>query len=371
MKIFKNFSKSKKLHLLLIIFISLVLFNKDVFTNRFDKKLLKRYYLSQDITHEVDGVRQFLSDDEIYTATGYLYVTGKDPSEFNFEHPPFIKYLFGLSILLFNNPLIAQAILGLFLLIAMYLLGNKITGNPTVSFIATFLLILDPLFRDLVSKTLLDIGQTMLMLFYTYLVFFKKRNYILQGIILGLFAGTKFWVTPLFFIGIYFLYFLIKKEVKIKDWIFTFTIACITYSLLYIPTFIIKHGNFNLVWHILKTFKYLVDHDVSSYFGASLVFLMSGFIKAWWGTKQWEFIKPWFIIWPIGFLITTICSLKNIITKRKISLKYLFGFIPFLYIIFLGVQAPFPRYVLIILPFIYLILVDRIYSLVLFIKKKK
>src|SRR3989338_6950130 len=107
---------------ILILFIT----HQNVFTATFDKSLITRYFLSQDITHEVPGKRLFLSDEDVYTATGYLYIHGEDPSQFNFEHPPFIKYLFGLSIVLFNNPLIIQVVLGALTLASLYILGLRL-----------------------------------------------------------------------------------------------------------------------------------------------------------------------------------------------------------------------------------------------------
>src|SRR3989338_364000 len=66
-------------------FAALLLFKRDIFSFKFDHRLINRYFLSQDITYEPKGKRLFLSDAEIYMASGYLYSKGADPTLYNFD----------------------------------------------------------------------------------------------------------------------------------------------------------------------------------------------------------------------------------------------------------------------------------------------
>src|SRR3989338_10284003 len=84
--------------------VNLLIRKPEIFSFKFDNALIDRYFLSQDIPREVPGKRLFLSDADVDLATGYLYAQGKDPSLFNFEHMPLIKYLYGFSVILFDNP---------------------------------------------------------------------------------------------------------------------------------------------------------------------------------------------------------------------------------------------------------------------------
>lgn len=359
-----------KLHIVFIIlFYIFLLFitKKDLFYFKFDTKLIDRYFLSQDIPYEVKGKRLFLSDADIYSATGYLYAHGEDPSKFNFEHPPLIKYIFGFSTRIFGNPYISQFLLGAFFLFFYYIFCFKITNNSIIAFFSTFLLSFDPLFLNLSSQLLLDIGQALFLLLYFISFFYYKKNYIFQGIVLGLFAGTKFWVTPLFFIALFTLYKIFKKELNLKIYIYHLIVASITYSALYINSFIAQNGNFNIIWHILKTFKYRLVHNTSTFFGASIILFLTGFIKAWWGNKNWIWALPWSPLWGIS-LLSSFYNSYFLISKNKINTKLLINLIPLSYLIFLGVQAPFPRYFFIILPFIYLLLTQSIYN---FVSSKK
>lgn len=231
--------------------LSLFIFRREIFSFQFNRALLNRYFVSQDIPREVKG-RLFLSDGEVYLSTGYLYATGSDPTQYNFEHPPLIKYLFGFSVLLFNNPYIVQIGFGIAVLFLTYFLGQKIYKNLFVSSLACLLLVIDPLFLDLSSQPLLDMGQTTFMLLYTIAIFYFPTNFIFQGSALALFAGTKFWVTPLFFVGLYTAVNFYKKKLHLKTFFLHLIIALVVYSLLYLKTFIDRRGSFNILFLCLK-----------------------------------------------------------------------------------------------------------------------
>ena len=352
--------------LVVCFYLTLLFFIKpDIFTYEFDKTLLDRYFLSQDIPHEVPGKRLFLSDADVDLATGYLYATGKDPSQYNFEHMPLIKYLYGFSVLLFDNPYPVTVALGTLLLTLYFYFVKKFYKNSLVPLIACILLIIDPLFVDASSQTLFDLGQTAFMLLYLISIFYFKDNFILQGVALGLFAASKFWITPMFFVGLILIYKIYRKELDLKKFIYHLLISLFVFALPYSQSFILSKGRFNLIWHILKIFKYRFQHNVSTFFGASIVLFMTGYLKTWWGNKNFIRADMWSVIWPISLLVSLYVSFRNFLSG-KINKEFLVAVIPFAYLLYLGVQAPFPRYFLIILPFLYMILANQLY---LFLKK--
>mgnify|MGYP000417059885 CR=1 FL=1 len=81
----------------------------------------------------------------------------------------------------------------------------------------------------------------------------------------------------------------------------------------------------------------------------------TGYFKTWWGKEQFIKSQPWSFFWPITLFFSFKKSLELI---GKVNLANLIGATPFLYLIYLGVQAPFPRYFLILLPFAYLNLAE-------------
>lgn len=344
-----------------IFILIIIIFRRDSLIFRFDRSLVERYYHSQDITHEVSN-RIFLSDGDVYLATGYIYAMGSDPSLNNFEHPPVIKYLFGFSTRLFNNPLLVQILFGLILVILVYGLGTKVTGSPQIGLIASLLLMIDPLYIDILGQPLLDLGQTVFMLGYFYMIFYNKKNWFGQGVLLALFAGSKFWITPGFFIVMITLYKWYKKELDINYWTHI-VFSLFVYACFYAQSFILEGGKFNLIWHMLKTLKYRLVHNTSTYFGASILLYISGYWKSWWDNSGFLRGSTWTLIWPIGLLNSIYESLK-LFKLKKINPHTFIEILPISYLLFLGVQAPFPRYFLIFLPYIYISLARFLFNLV-------
>jgi predicted membrane-bound dolichyl-phosphate-mannose-protein mannosyltransferase len=383
----KAISKKRILILLILVAIYLVRlfsFYPQTFTYRFNPTLVDRYFLSQDIPHEVDGKRVFLSDGEIHEAAGYLYWHGHDPSVINFQHPPFLKYLFGVGIVIFNNPYLIQISWGVLLVILTFSFGLKVFKSLEIATLAGFLLAIDPLLSLVSSSALLDLGQAVLVLLYIFLMIGKKKSIVLTGVVLGLIATSKFWAVALFFILLTFVYSLLEgKEIQFKlkfvfdllkgqnfkkllrQFTYQFLVAAITMSVIYLPAFIYQNGKFNIIFFELKSLKYWLNHSVSSVPLASLGMFLSGFYKTWWDGSIVK-TPSWNLLWPLSFVSAIYLGLKVFWKKKKVTSQVLVSLMPILYLIYLGVQAPFERYFIIILPFLYLTLARILYDIVKF-----
>ena len=349
---------------ILTIYVLVLFFLKNhIFHYRFNNNIINRLYLSQAIPHEVNGKRIFLSDDDVYLSTGYLYAKGDDPSYLNFEHPPLIKYLFGFSVRWFSNPYIIQIIFGCTIIAGLYYIGLKFFKHPMIPILSTLLLIIDPLFLDLSSRLLLDLGLTAFMILYFITSLSNKDSYFLPGLILALFAGSKFLSTAMFFVLIINGYKIYTKKFQFKPFLLHLIVAACFYCLFYTQSFIIHHGQFNIVWHLLKTCKYWFVHNTTSFFGASTVLYLTNYYQSWWGNFNILRGSIWSILWPISFFISLII-VKDVIIKRKITMIQFIGIIPILYFIYLGIQIPFTRYFILILPFSYLTLSNIIYKFI-------
>jgi hypothetical protein len=103
----------------------------------------------------------------------------------------------------------------------------------------------------------------------------------------------------------------------------------------------------------LKVFKYWLQHSTTTMFGANLVLFLIGSFKSWWGNKSFSRSDVWSIIWPISFFINMFASYFYS-KKSAINLKFLVSIIPILYLFYLSAQAPFSRYFILILPFLYI-----------------
>lgn len=337
---------------ILIYLTILFLSHPQIFTYRFNSTLIDRYLHSQDIPQDLSG-RVFLSDSEIHEAAGYLYATGEDPTEYNFQHPPLIKYLYGFSILTFGNPYIVQISFGIILLIGTYTFGKKLFNDSLIPQVATILLAIDPLFIDLSQNLLLDLGQTALVVLYLIAFFWFEKNWLLQGVLLGLLAASKFWGgTTLFIVGIVTLYAFFTQKLNYRKLILQVIIAFCVFCMVYIKSFINMGGMLNIIFFEIKTFNYWLHHSVSSMIGGSLLLFLTGFVREWWGNRETIRVPVWTILWPISLFASTWNGI--LMMKKKISTHVLISFFPLLYLLYLGVQAPFTRYFIIILPFLYL-----------------
>ena len=324
----------------------------EIFSYRFNPNLIKHYFCSQDIPHEVPCKREFLSDGDLHIATGYLYIKGYDPSQYHFQHTPFIEYLYGLTIILFNNPYYLEILFVVLYLILSYIFVLKVYNSTTVAIFTCLFLSLGPLLNVLSTDASLDVGQAVLMLIYGLLVLFKPKQYLLQGLFLGLFASAKFWGAVPFFVLMFNGYNLFKHRLSIKTFVFHLLVGFLSFSLTYIVSFINNHGNFNIIFFQLKILKYWFNHSVASIPFSSIVLFLTGYHKSWWDKQEIVRGEVWNMLWPISVIISTLVLKKDIVSKQ-INKKTLLAFIPLAYLVYLGAQAPFIRYFILILPFFY------------------
>jgi hypothetical protein len=171
--------------------------------------------------------------------------------------------------------------------------------------------------------------------------------------VLGVLCASKFWAGPLFFIGLVHLYLLYKRKFDVKNLVLQFLIAFLTFNIVYMRTYLAKEGHFNIFFFELKSLKYWFHHSVSSYPGASLILFTAGSMKKWWGDMAWVTAGVWTPLWPLLlFISTSYAAIKSY--KIKINELVFLAWIPLLYLMYLGVQAPFERYFILVLPYLYL-----------------
>lgn len=333
--------------------ILLFLRHGDTLKYKFNQILISDYLRSQDIEDPGNLIKNriFISDSDLYVSSGYLYARGENPTKYNFQHPPLMKYLFGFSSRFFGNPFYVQIIFGLFLLFLTYFLGIKVFRNIWISLSGSLLLMIDPVFSNMMNEVLLDLGQAVFALSYVILTFFYPRSYVLQGIILGLFAASKFWSTALIFVILIFGYkFLVKdKRTKAKEVFISFVIAFLVFSFTYIVSFIKAGWIFNIIIFQGKVLKFMLSHNSASVLGGSISLFVTGFFTPWWQNGLTR-SNVWSIFWPASFLASLILVFK---TKLK-DIKFFFFILPIVYILLTVSQVPFARYFIIFLPYAYL-----------------
>lgn len=338
--------------ILIFYFLRVYFYKPTVFTYHYQEKSLNLYNRSQDIPHEVWD-RVFLSDSDIHINAGYMYILGYSPIYFNFQHPPLLKYFFGLATFLFGNPFYVNIFFGLVLLYLVYFFSYKLFNDFVAAYLAAIFLILDNVFIDLSTSAMLDLGQTFFAYAYLYSFLFNPKKYYQQAIFLALLAASKFWSTALFFFSIYlFTKIFIHRDFSLKILIKKLTISVVIFSLIYFQAFLDLGYKFNLIFFQGKILKYWFHHSTSSIPGSNLILFVTGIFKSWWGERAWIFDNNWSILWPTGLTIVFFRVIK--LSKKAINSLHLTLLVPIFYIIYISLQAPFSRYFIIILPFIYI-----------------
>jgi hypothetical protein len=307
---------------------------------------LETYLRSQDIDFDVKP-RVHISDEHIYNASGFLYALGSSPTDYNFQHPPLIKYLFGYSSVFLSSPFFAQIVFAVLLPAITYYLGLRVFGSRAVAFLAAVFLILDPLYQELTSQTLLDLGQaTFALLYITAALFFTSSPVV--GIFLGLFAASKFWSPALVvFVLTEAFHLWNTKKIDFRRIVVTLAIAFLVFNLTYFVAYI-KHDGFNIIFWQAKIAKYMLEHDAATAFGSSLALFLTGQFSRWQNT--------WSALWPLSFTV----SVLNLLKAKNINKKFFIYVFPVVYLLSLGSQAPFSRYFILALPFLYMGLANLI-----------
>lgn len=344
---------------ILLIFFGMILFrDREVATYRFDPQLAKDYLRSQDI-EDPQGLikdRVILNDSEIYQASGYLYAKGASPISYDFQHPAFIKYLYGFSTILTGNPYWIQIIFGAILLLLTYFLSTKFIKNKWLAMIPPILILIDPLFKNVLDGAYLDMGQSVFALLFIILAIYYPEKYILQGIILGLFSASKFWsTTGIFFVIVYGYKFIKKEKINYKKIFISLLVAFITFSLVYIKSFIDAGGLFNIFAFLGRELKFMLSHNSAESVGGSIILFISGYFAPWWKAGI-DRVGDWNMLWPIGLMASIFLAIKTKF-KGKESLVYIF---PLTYLLLTSTGVPFTRYFLIILPYTYISLVKAV-----------
>lgn len=346
---------------ILTVYLSVILLVKPhVFTFTYPSALTETYLRSQDIFDYTGSRRVILSDSEIHLAAGYLYTTGGDPSYYNFQHPPLIKYFFGIATRLFNRPLLVQLFFGITLLLLTYQLAWLYSKKISVPLIACLLLAIDPLMIDLTSQALLDLGLAVFVLAYVITFLYTPRSTILSGMWLGCIALSKFWTVAAFFFCFSFAYQkYIAKTFELRGQLISLITAAGFFALGYLPAFVIHHGQFNLFIFQMKTLNYWLHHSTANIPGNTFIMFVSGHFSNWWSHPRFTSIRPWSPLWPLAGL-ATIYHAYSSFTAVNPSRMHLVSFLPLAYLLYLNLQAPFPRYFITLLPFIYLCLAFKL-----------
>ena len=364
------FAKRKNILLLLffcfIIFfqsLQIIYFKRSFFIETYDVLYWKdRFEHSQ---WALPLSKRIIGDDGLFSYIGYGLINGAPLTGFNAETPPLGKYLIGLSISVFKNPAYYALFLGMGSLFLFYLISMKLLSTKLFPLFSAAFLFLDPLFINQFWRAWIDIAQLFFLLanlFFFLISVYNKSNRafvfsLVSGVSLGLFAETK---PPILLPLLLFLesaFFIYKNMIKAY---FIFIIGVFLGILVPYSKFFLDGNSF---LDFLKLQKYVI----AFYLKSQLIVHKEAIWKTLFLGKfpnisdgSLTSVSEWWIMWPVISSIGILASLIFIF-KKDLTLiwKGLSVFILSTLVIYVLIPT-YPRYLVIILPFFYLLFVKVI-----------
>jgi len=333
---------------LLIFFSAHLLFRIGGYWDRYTEKISGEQWREQYLQSQwvVPNSIKGIGDDGLYAYHGWELVRGGDPTIINPEVPPVGKYFIGLLVLGFKNSNIFGLITGLFFLGAFYLLNRELFRDRLLAFIPIFLVSFDSLFYTQLQASFLDALHAGL-LFLTF-TFFLKQRFIVSMLFLGLFASVKFSSLAVFALGAVLIYLLLQKNwSELKRFIPTIIIVPIIILISYIRFFIMGHTLLDFFRVQKYIFEFYQNGVKPPIFGMVFPMIFLNQWYTWWnGVQQ---VLEWTVFWPISFILG-LSSVRFLAVKSPFSLIAVWCG---LYLIFLLLTPVWPRYLLLLLPFLY------------------
>lgn len=312
--------------------------------------------------------KRIIGDDGLYAYIGYGLVNGEGIAGFNSEMPPLGKYFIGLSIKFFNNPLYYSIFFTLGSLMLFYAIGIRVLKDKINSLFTVCLLFLDPLFFSQFWQSMLDISQLFFLLLNVLcasLLLDKKTNNktivilpILCGATLGFFAQVKYPVFLFLILIIESVFFISKRTRK------EFFLYIISVGLAVLVSNIKFFLDGNSIIDFLKFQKYGLSFYLKSQLtvhkDAIWQILFFGKFPLISAGKELSRVGEWWAMWPVITVIGLSASILFILKKEISFIWKGFGLFLLGSFFILTIIPSYPRYLVVILPFLYLVAIKFI-----------
>lgn len=347
--------------LLLLRLASLMPGPKELFKKNYNyERLEKAYYDSQYVLKDPKGI---MPDNALYNFAAGFYLHGGNPILVNPEHPPLGKYLLALSILSFQNTKVVTYFFFYLTILAFFLLAKIILKNINLGLLITFVFTSEKLFLNQLQYTpMLNIFQLCFLLFafYFFILWLEKKDQkylFFASLSLAAAAAVMFFITA----AVVFLSWLVFLGLK-KEWRkiarLTLWVSCLIYLILtlsYTRT-LLEEPNPLKVLSIQKWIFWFHQGKLTLVLTIWPLIFCNRW-QTWWADRAIIQDPQWWLGLPILFTLSFLICF--IYLKRKLkdqSLEVMM--IWFLtYCVFISFGQANIRYLLPILPFLYLIII--------------
>lgn len=314
--------------------------------------------------------KRIIGDDGLFAYIGYDLINGGSITGFDAEVPPLGKYFIGLSIKVFSNPFYYAIFFGISSLIVFYIISIKVLGSKIKAILPVSILFLDPLFFSQFYKSMLDICQLFFLLLNVFFIISiagnkklsKKNIYLLSlfaGISLGFFSQVKYPMLLPVLIFIETIFFFIGKFKK--EYIVFLGSFCIAFLVSNIKFFL----DGNSLIEFLKFQKYVLSFYTKSQLAIHNDAIWSTFFLGKFPTitnGKLISVEEWWVLWTIAGIVVLPTIIAKLFRKGPIIWKG-FGLFILLSFFTYTLLPVYPRYLILVLPFIYLFLVHIFYKL--------
>jgi len=321
----------------------------------------------------------FIPDETVNTYAGIQYIKGINPILIAPDTPPLGRYLIGLSALLFGNEHIIILFFYCLSFILLFIVGIQALKSVTYALLVMTGCSFEKLLSNqLVYSPLLDIMQLAFLLASLYLFtkgFCSKKftyGYFLgASIALGCFIAIKFFIIGAVVVFSWFLVIVMRKEWhKLLLLILSLPFSIAILLLSYIKALFSGYS----FLHFLGIQKWVYLYHQSQLILPLSVWPLIFFNRwyVWFGNNPIISDDQWNIIWPMITMlsIATVCMyvFKKIPHQKEIE-PY-FSWIV-CYVTFLSIGQTTSRYLIILIPFLYVVSAYGIQQGLLIIKQIK
>ncbi|MCS7093063.1 MAG: hypothetical protein NZL96_01360 [Patescibacteria group bacterium] len=340
----------------LLIFVNLTRsysqFKINLLFNQFDFKKYENQYLQSQWV--IPNSQHPIGDDVLYTYAGVKYLKGTDPSLLNPEHPPLGKNLIGISALYLKNEYFFSLGSGVFCALSFFLLiYKKILRKKIIAFLLTVAVFLEPVFIANIFSTNLDLlffGLFCLYLFFT--ISYQERqsffSLFLVSIFFGFMISVKVYLLSVPVITATVIYLLAKRNFP---GIFFFGISLLVSFFILIVSYFQYFLKGHSFLDFLSLQKYIFAFHVQG--RQEALFINPGLFELlFFGRYYPDLKKPaqeahFSPVWPIitYFGVLGLCFKNNWLLPIIWSSTYIF---------FNLLTFPNVRYLIPLLPFVYL-----------------
>lgn len=360
----RNFSKVVVLFCVTAIIFNIGSITLNPKSHYFDPYYTEGYFKRVEYLYDHSQYRQknptsIIADEVVFRYASGAYVRGVDPILINSEHTPLGKYFIGLSYNLFQSDAQVIVLFGVLTLTSFWFLSKQILKSNAWSILPLTFFSFQSLFLNQFRVTpLLDIIQLpfILLAFVVFLYEKDKDRFFWTAFVLGLIAATKTIVPAILLIACFCCFFIVERRFK-----------SIFNLFLWLPvSLIILVGSYTRIfldgYTIVDFFKF--QKWIFLYQQSKLIYPLSFWRltllnqwQTWWGDSHIMKVDDWSFFWPIlvlmPFITLLFYKIKRVPLRSPERLLLIWALI---YEVFLSLGITATRFLLPLLPALYILL---------------